>query len=413
MQTGSIVYFNTLNELMDIKVAKDNTARNSRMLLKKRRFWISAVIVLLIILIIIVWHHHSKKKQQAALAQTQNQPVPVALAQTYVKNVPVYFSELGSVTPIDTVTVKTQVAGTIFRIFYKEGQIVKAGDLLVLIDPRPFQAQILQFQGQLERDRALLGEARMDLKRYQSLFKNGGISRQTYEDQVWVVKQLEGTIKLDQGQLQAAQVNLIYTHITAPSAGRVGLRLVDVGNYVTPSDTTGLLVITSMSPITVIFTIPEDNIPLVLQQMSKHQKLLVQALNRDGIEILANGYVLTIDNQVDLTTGMVKIRALFPNKDYALFPNQFVNARLLIYTLPNALVVPTAAVQTGTNGAYVFLYQKNNTVNIQQVTTGVVSGGDTVIVKGLVSGQQVVIEGTDKLKEGSKVSVANSVGRTT
>ncbi len=331
-------------------------------------------------------------------------PIPVAVAKVTTKNVPVLLPGLGVVTPMATVTVRTQLNGELMQVYYKEGQMVKNGELLALIDPRPYEATLIQDEGQLKRDEALLANARIDLKRYQVLWKQNSVSEQTLATQEALVKQYEGAVELDQGLIDAVRVNLIYTRITSPVDGRIGLRLVDPGNYVQTTDTNGIAVVTTLSPITVIFPIPEDNVPQVLEQINAGKTLVVSAYDRTQNQLLAVGKLLTMDNEINTSTGTVNLRAQFDNRDNHLFPNQFVNVTLLVTTLPQATVVPTAAVQRRTEGAFVYLLEGNKVIT-QPITTGIVSGDDTVITQGLQAGQAVVIEGVDKLLDGSLVSV--------
>lgn len=360
-------------------------------------FWL-IILVLIALLILYVM------RQQHAHKQSAVKPIPVQTALAKTKDVPVYLPALGQVTPTYNVTVRTQVNGRLLRVDFTEGQLVKAGQLIAQIDPRPFLAQLEQFQGQLERDQAQLHNARLDLARYQTLAPIGAVSKQVYTSQIWLVKQLEGTVKADQGQVDAVKVNLIYTNITSPINGRIGLRLVDPGNFVQTTDTTGLAVINTIQPITVVFSLPEDNVPQVLQQINAGKQLQVEAYDRQQNKLLAVGTLLTIDNQIDTTTGTVKLKANFANQNYALFPNQFVNVQLLVTKLQHVVVVPTAAVQHGPQGTFVFLVNANDTVSIKPVIAGITVGDDTVINSGVTLGNTVVIDGIDKLTEGSPVA---------
>ena len=333
--------------------------------------------------------------------------IPVVAAAARTSDVGVYLKGLGTVTPLNTVTVRSRVDGELIGVHYQEGQIVRSGDLLAEIDPRPFQAQLTQFEGQLERDQALLDNARLDLERFQELVKTDAVPRQQLDTQVSLVHQLEGTVKNDQGQIDATKVQLVYCRITSPIAGRVGLRLVDQGNIVHATDTGGLVIITQLQPITVIFTIPEDSIPTVLEQLGRGVRLPVEAYDREQRKKLAEGALLTIDNEVDPTTGTVRLKALFPNTDNRLFPSQFVNARLRIETRRGATVVPTAAIQQSPRGSFVFVVRPDRTVGVRQVGVGVTDGDDVSIEQGLQVGEQVVVEGAERLRDGAAIALRN------
>jgi multidrug efflux system membrane fusion protein len=331
--------------------------------------------------------------------------LPVAAAAARVRDVGVYLNGLGAVTPLNTVTVRTRVDGELVAVHYREGQIVQRGDLLAEIDPRPFQAQLTQFEGQLQRDQALLDNARVDLKRFQELITTDSVPRQQLDTQASLVQQLEGTVKNDQGLIEATKVQLVYCRITSPITGRVGLRLVDQGNIVHAADTGGLVVITQLQPITVIFTIPEDSIPTVVDRLRRGARLPVEAYDREQRTKLAEGVLLTIDNEVDPTTGTVRLRAQFPNTDNRLFPSQFVNARLLIETRRGATVVPTAAIQASPQGSFVYVVRPDQTVAARPVTVGVTDGDDVSIDRGLAVGERVVVEGAERLRDGAAIDL--------
>jgi multidrug efflux system membrane fusion protein len=330
---------------------------------------------------------------------------PVVAATAVKGDVKVTYDALGSVTPLATITVKSQVNGQLMRIGYEEGQIVHKDDFLAQIDPRPFEATLRQTEGTLARDQALLEEARIDLKRYETLVAQDSIAQQQYDAQKALVHQDEGTVKTDQGVVETAKLNLMYSHIVSPVAGRVGLRLVDPGNYVQTSDSGGVVVITQIDPISVIFSVPEDNVPQIMARMQAGASLEVIAFDRSGTSQLAVGKVATIDNQIDTSTGTVKLRAMFDNKEFKLFPNQFVNAHLLVDTLHDALVIPSSAILRGAPGTYVYVIKPDNTVTVRPVKLGPSQGERQSVVAGLTAGESVVIDGTDKLREGAKITL--------
>ncbi|WP_322009545.1 MdtA/MuxA family multidrug efflux RND transporter periplasmic adaptor subunit [Paraburkholderia sp. J12] len=334
-----------------------------------------------------------------------NLPQPVTVATAANGDMPIVITALGTVTPLADVTVRTQLAGTLQSVHFEEGQIVKSGDVLAQIDPRPYQISLANAEGQLARDQALLATARVDLKRYQTLLAQDSIASQQVDTQASLVQQYEGTVKSDQANIDTYKLDLTYARITAPASGRVGLRQVDPGNYVTPGDTNGIVVLTQLQPISVIFTVSEDNLPAILKQMRAGTKMPVAAYDRSNTTLLENGALQTIDNQIDTTTGTVKLRANFANPDQMLFPNQFVNARLLVNTIHNAVIVPTAAVLNGSQGQYVYVVKPDNTVTVRVVKVGPVDGERTSIASGLDAGERVVTDGSDRLREGAKITI--------
>ncbi len=344
-------------------------------------------------------------KSAGAKGQGANAAAPVDAAKAVKGNIGVYVTGLGAVTPIYTVTVHTRVDGELMQILYKEGDMVQKGDKLAEIDARPYQAMLTQYEGQLIRDQALLDNARIDQARYETLIKQNAIPEQQLATQVALVKQDEGTVKNDQGLIDSVKVNLIYCNITAPITGRIGLRLVDPGNIVQTSDTTGLLVITQLQPISVIFTIAEDQLPAVYAKHNAGQKLPVDAFDRDMKKKLASGALTTIDNEIDQTTGTVKLRATFDNSHNELFPNQFVNARLLQQEKTGVVLIPSAAVQRNSNSTYAYVVKPDSTVTVRQIKTGTSDDNNTEITSGINQGDVVVLTGVDKLIEGSKVTV--------
>jgi multidrug efflux system membrane fusion protein len=340
-------------------------------------------------------------KQQAAHAAGPR-TVSVAVATVQRQDMPVYLSGLGSVVAFNTANLKSRVDGQIMRVLVREGQTVNQGDLLIEIDPRPFQVQLEQAQAQLSRDQAQLTDAKLNLARYTALIPSGSIAQQQVDTQKALVDQLEGTVRNDQGQIDNAKLQIIYCHITAPFNGRVGLRQVDPGNIVHASDTNPMLILTQLQPIAVIFTLPEDQLPAVAQHM-KRGTLEVDAFSRDDQTKLAAGKLLTIDNQIDPSTGTAKLKAVFDNKDSQLWPNQFVNADLLLETRKNATVVPTAALLRGPQGTFVYAVKTDKTVEARPITVSLTQGTLTAVASGLNPGEVVVTDGQDKLQTGSRI----------
>ncbi len=338
-------------------------------------------------------------------------PTPVVAVKATTGNIGVYVTGLGAITPVYTVTVKSRVDGQLLSVHFKEGDYVRQGDPLIEIDPRPYEAIVVQTQGQLVRDQALLANARVDLTRYQTLLAQDAIPEQQLATQRALVTQYEGTVKNDQGLLDAAKLNVTYSHIAAPISGIVGLRLVDPGNIVHAADTTGMVVITQIQPISLIFTVGEDQLPPILQKLRAGQKLPVEAWDRDLKKKIASGWLDSVDNQIDPTTGTLKLRALFSNENRALFPNQFVNARLLQQEKRGVTLLPSAAIQRNTNQIYVYLVKPDSTVTVRTITVGTTEGDESEINSGLTAGDVVVMTGVDRLEEGGKVTVTMNGGQ--
>ena len=371
--------------------------------------------MLVIAVLMAVFVMYLRQKQPVAPPRGrngQNGPVAVSVATAVSGDIQVKIPALGTVTPLATVTVRTQITGTLQKIFFTEGQIVREGASLAQIDPRPYEAALQQMEGNLKRDQALLADAILDLKRYAALVKEDSIAAQQLDTQRALVDQLTGTIQADEGQVKTAKVNLVYTHITSPVTGRVGLRQVDQGNYVTPGDTNGIVLINQLQPITVIFSIPEDNVSAVMKRLHAGASLTVEAYDRTNATKIADGKLLTVDNSIDVTTGTIKLRAVFDNADDSLFPNQFVNIQLLQDVLNDQIIMPNSAVRRGApNGVattFVYVVNSDNTVTVRPVTLGVVDGERVAVTAGLKAGEVVVTEGGDRLRDGAQVQLPNS-----
>lgn len=339
------------------------------------------------------------------MAAMANLPVPVRIATAAQQDIDIFLRSLGTVTAYNTVTVRSRVSGELVDVAFQEGQQVKAGDLLAQVDPRAFQVALDQARGTQMQNLAQLENARRDLQRYQALFKQDSIARQQVDTQAALVRQYEGTVKSDQANVDNAKLQLDYARITAPISGRLGLRQVDRGNLVSSADTNGLVVITQTQPISVVFTLPETQLPEVRAELAAGKTLTVDAYDRADTRRIATGTLETLDNQIDVTTGTLKLKARFDNADDALFPNQFVNVRLHVLTRKDVTAIPTAAVQQGSAGAFVFMVQDDNTIAVRQVKLGAINSGMVAVNEGLKPGDRVVTEGTDRLRAGAKVEI--------
>jgi multidrug efflux system membrane fusion protein len=374
----------------------------------RRGFVLTTIIVLLLIGGVVWWTRQQTAQQQSGPpggGRGGGGPMSIVPEAVGKGDIGINLNALGTVTSLASVTIRTQISGYLIKVVFKEGDEVKKGDLLAEIDSRPYEAALAQQRGQLARDEALLKGAQVDLTRYQGLAAQNAVPRQQLDTQSALVAQDEGTVEADRALVKAAEVNLAYTKIVSPLDGRVGLRLVDQGNYVTAGDANGLVVITQIAPISVLFTVPEDNLPAISKRLQAGATLPVTALDRSGATKLADGTLQTFDSQIDPTTGTIKLRATFPNDTRTLFPNQFVNVRLLLDTHKDAVTMSTAAVQRGVPGTFVYLVGGDSTVSVRPVKLGVVDGNRVEVLSGLEVGDRVVIDGADKLREGAKVIV--------
>ena len=388
----------------------------------KSLWWLWVVVIAGIVLG--VWYFRARTPSEAANPSAAAAPgrgrggaggmgnfsVSVVVATAQNGDLPVYFNGLGTVTAFNTVTVRSRVDGQIINVAFKEGQFVHEGDLLVQIDPRPFQVQLEQAQGQLAKDQAQRKDAEVNLERYKLLFKEGVIPQQQLDTQAALVGQFDGAIKSDQSQVDNAKLQLTYSRITAPISGRVGLRLVDPGNIVHSNDTNGIVVITQLQPIAVLFSLPQDQLPQVSAKLRAGVQLNVEAYDRDDTQKIATGKLLTMDNEIDPTTGTYKLKSVFNNSDSALFPNQFVNVHLLVDTMRNLTIVPASAIQRGPQGTYVYAVGGDNTVKIRPVTVALNTATSVGVNGGVNAGEVVVIDGQDKLQDGSKVTPSAAGG---
>ena len=397
-------------DLEEVETAKPVEAAAPK---KKRRWGRAALALALLAAAAFAWRQFvgvapSPNSATGPGAAASAPPQTVGVTTVVAGDMPIAIDALGVATPLATITVKTQIAGRLMSVGFQEGQLVKEGDFIAQIDQRPYEATLAQAQGQFEKDTALLAQAQTDLARYETLSKQDSIARQQVEDQQFLVAQDKAAIAADQAQIDTAKLNISYCHIVAPVSGRVGLRLIDPGNYVQPSDATGIVVIAQLDPISVVFSTPEDNLPQIAARLNSGATLPVTAYDRANVKQLAAGTLTTFDNQIDLTTGTFKLRATFANPQGELFPNQFVNVRLLVDTLTGATLAPNAAIQLGANGSFVYVVQSDSTVAARKVVAGPADAKNTVIASGLVPGDKVVVDGVDRLRDGAKVAVAGA-----
>ena len=380
------------------------------------RIWLAVVVVIAIIAGVIAWAV-LRTPASAPAAKGRGgfdpnaRPLPVVAAPARKGNIDVRIDALGTVTPRNMVVVHSRVDGQLMSVGFREGQTVKAGDLLAQIDPRPFEVQLTQANGQMARDQAQLKNAQVDLERYRTLLTQDSISKQQVDTQEALVRQYQGAVQSDQGAIDNARLQLTYARIVAPISGRVGLRQVDPGNMVHASDANGLVTITQVQPITVIYPVPEDNVPRIVKRVQSGQEVAVEAFDRSGKNKLATGRLLTFDNQIDTATGTVKLKAEFPNQDAALFPNQFVNVRMAVETRQDVTLAPTAAIQRGAPGTFVFLVKQDQSVAMTPVKLGATEGENAEVQSGLEPGNLVVVDGADKLRDGSKVELVDRTAR--
>ena len=374
----------------------------------RSRLWWALAAVAAVVIALLLWRLLAPAKKPPPAPRA----VPVGVVKVSQGEMQVDLTGLGTVTPTATITVQTQISGQLLSVNYKEGQYVKKGQLLAQIDPRPYEDTLALYEGAFAHDDGLLQQAKSDLARYLILNKQDAIAKQIVTDEQFLVRQDEGTVQEDKANIASTKLNLLYCRIISPVTGRVGLRLVDPGNYVQTATSTGLVVITELQPITVVFVLPEDKVDAVMTQMRINPNLPVMALDRTDSNPIAQGRLLAIDNTVDTTTGTVKLRASFPNEDLKLFPNEFVNASLGLKTLKNVVLVPVRALQYGAPGTFVYVVQPNGTVAVRVVTTGAAQGGMTEIVSGLRPGETVVVDGVDLLRPGAKVKIKSPGAKT-
>lgn len=377
----------------------------------QRKSWLRFFVWVIVIIAIaagLIWFLETFEQQQNTRTGRGSIPVPVGLATAQKGDIGVTRVGLGTVTPIATVTVRTQINGQLMQLGFQEGQIVHEGDFLAQIDPRPYQLMLEQAQGALARDQALLKDAELDLARFRKLVAQDSISKQQLDTQVALVGQDQGNVQTDQAQIDTAKLDLVYCHITSPVTGRVGIRQVDVGNYIQTSDTNGIVTVTQLQPMSVIFPLPEDDLPPIMQRLKAGAELQATAYDRTGAIKLATGKLVAVNSQIDTATGTIEFRAEFNNEDGMLFPNQFVNVELLVDTLHDVTTVPSAAIQRGTPGTFVYLVNPDQTVSVRVVKTGPSQGDKVAILEGLNPGDTVVVDGADKLRDGAKITLPST-----
>jgi membrane fusion protein, multidrug efflux system len=393
-----------LDQPLDRESSTGIPAQHSPQLIRRRRIiWLSGLAVVIALIVWVIHHRLASQAGEPSMAAMMGGPLPVSIATVTTADVPEVIDALGTVTPLATVTVRPQVTGTIVKIAFTEGQMIQKGGLLALIDPRPYQAALDQATGQLGRDQAALAGARTDLVRYKQLLAQNSVAEQTYTDQVATVHQDEAAVEADRATIEAARLNLSYCRITSPVAGLVGLRQVDIGNLVQADQSTEIVTVTQMQPMSVLFTVPENDLSQIFQRAKAGTKLAVQAYDRNMQHLIASGTLSSIDNQINTSTGTLQLRALFDNSHSELFPNEFVNVKLVLDTLKNQIVVPGAAVQNGPSSNFVYIVNKDHTVTMRTVTTGPTDGNNIAVMKGLTPGETVVTDGADQLKDGAPV----------